>query len=137
MDYTNDDLKLLATCIWREARGQGIIGMQAVGAVIKNRIGAPGFPGTLHDVILSKNAFSSMSRPSDPQFNLAPSGPSWSQAQDVALTVLGYNVDPTQGAHYYANLHEMDRDGWFFRNICEQPEIHPHTVTIGAHDFYA
>jgi N-acetylmuramoyl-L-alanine amidase len=110
--------------------------MQAIAAVIKNRVGAPGFPGNLHDVIYQKNAFSSMSRPTDLQYNFEPYGPIAIQAAAIASDALrGAVPDPTGGACYYANLKTMDRDGWFARNIVNNPE-HPHTVTLGQHDFY-
>ena len=134
-DYS-DDLHSLAVCIWREARNQGLVGMQAVASVIKNRVGAPGFPDTLHDVIYQKNGFSSMSRPSDPQYNLEPYGPTAAQAFVIATsTIDGTVIDPTEGAHYYANLKTMDKDGWFARNIVDSPQ-HPHTITLGQHDFF-
>jgi spore germination cell wall hydrolase CwlJ-like protein len=45
--------------------------MNAVAHVIFNRIGAPGFAGTLHEVIYGKNQFSSMSISTDPEYNRA------------------------------------------------------------------
>jgi spore germination cell wall hydrolase CwlJ-like protein len=44
--------------------------MNAVAHVIFNRIGAPGFAATLHEVIYGKNQFSSMSISTDPEYNL-------------------------------------------------------------------
>jgi|SRR6516164_1427240 hypothetical protein len=45
--------------------------MNAVGHVIFNRIGAPSFAGTLHQVIYGKNQFSSMSISTDPEYKRA------------------------------------------------------------------
>lgn len=45
--------------------------MNAVAHVIFNRIGAPGFAGTLHEVIYGKNQFSSVSISTDPEYNRA------------------------------------------------------------------
>jgi N-acetylmuramoyl-L-alanine amidase len=135
--YDDNDKHSLALCAWKEARGQGLIGMRAVMCVIKNRVGKPGFAHTLHDVIYGKNQFTSMSVASDPEFNLEPSGPVWPGAQLLASQVLDESLpDNTNGAHYYANLDTMDKGGWFERNILGQPGTHPLTATIGAHSFY-
>ncbi len=134
----DNDLHLLALCIWREARGEGLVGMRAVANVICNRVGAEGFAATLHDVIMGKNQFSSMSRPTDQQFNLIPSDDNtfFQQAQLIAQQAVGGTNDITHGSRYYANLRTMDADGWFARNIVDKPAIHPHAATIGQHDFY-
>lgn len=135
--YDDDDKHSLAVMGWKEARGQGLLGMRATMCVAKNRVGAPGFAHALHDVIYGKNQFTSMSVPSDPEFNLEPSGPMWDGAQLLAGQVLdGAVPDPTNGARYYANLKTMDQGGWFARNISGRPDLHPHVATIGAHDFY-
>jgi hypothetical protein len=58
--------------------------MNAVAHVIFNRIGAPGFAGTLHEVIYGKNQFSSMSISTDPEYKLAaPSVTDREYASDV------------------------------------------------------
>lgn len=72
--YDQDDLNSAILCVWKEARGDGYIAMNAVAPVIFNRVGAPGFASTLHDVIYGKNQFSSMSISTDPEYNrVAPS----------------------------------------------------------------
>lgn len=137
MSFDVNDKESMALCAWREARGQGPMGMRAVMWVIKNRVGAPGFASTMHDVIYGKNQFTSMSVPSDSQFHLEPSGASWDEAQTLAAQVIeGLLLDPTFGARYYANLRSMDQEGWFQRNIVAHPEVHRHTTAIGQHDFY-
>lgn len=138
--YDDDDLHNLALVGWKEARGEGSQGMQAVMCVCVNRVGASGFPATLHDVIFQKNAFSSMSRPSDPQYNLEPNPDdlSWRDAQQLALATLNEsNSDITNGACYYANLATMDVNGWFARNIVANTDDHPQVATIGRHTFFA
>ncbi len=134
--YDDNDKHSLGLCAWKEARNQTIIGMRAVMSVILNRVGAPGFAHTLHDVIYGKNQFTSMSVPSDPEFNLEPSGGMWDAAQALADQVLdGSLPDNTNGAHYYANLRTAT-SGWFFDHIVSRPDEHPVTATIGAHTFY-
>jgi len=131
-----NDLHSLALVAWKEARGEGIQGCRAVMHLVENRVGHPGFASTLHDVIYGKNQFTSMSVPSDPEFNLEPA------ANDVifrACMTLAHSLesdpDPTLGAHYYANLKYVT-SGWFERNIVSDPVNHPVTVKIGNHTFY-
>jgi hypothetical protein len=64
--FDQDDLQNAILCVWKEARGDGYEVMDAVAHVIFNRVGAPGFPNSLHDVIYRKNQFSSMSISTDP-----------------------------------------------------------------------
>ena len=65
------DPELMATIMWLESRGEGEEGMRAVGHVLKNRVGFPGFPQTLRAVIFQKNAFSCLI-PSNPEYGKLP-----------------------------------------------------------------
>jgi len=131
-----DDINSLALCAWKEARGEGLEGMQAVLHVIFNRAGHPGFASTIHDVIYGKNQFSSMSITSDPEFNLQPSpgDPQFAYCLSIANSI---QTDPdcTLGAHYYADLRHTT-SGWFFNHIVNDTVNHPHTVKIQNQDFY-
>lgn len=146
--YDQNDLQLAALCAWKEARGDGSIGMHAVLHCLKNRVGFLGFAHNLHDVIMGKNQFSSMSVPSDQEFNLEPTGHetskedwvTWLAAISLATTVLTTDdVDPTLGAHYYENR-ETASSGWFTRVIAgldgNGTTDHPMTVKILHHAFY-
>jgi len=64
------DIPVVALCVWKEARGEGEAGMTAVASVIFNR--ARDWSKSLHDIVYAKNQFTSMSVPSDPEFNLKP-----------------------------------------------------------------
>jgi spore germination cell wall hydrolase CwlJ-like protein len=117
--------------------------MNAVAHVIFNRVGVPGFPNNLHDVICGKNQFSSMSISTDPEYNLAPLDPndpeygSYLEASNIVSGIVsGTLSDPTGGALYYANLREST-SGWFFQHIVNDPENHPLRATIGQQAFYA
>jgi hypothetical protein len=84
----------IASIIQGEAGGQGLTGMQAVGAVIANRANAGTFPGgsSILGVALAPNQFQGQ--------NANYSTDAW----NVAGAVLnGTNPDPTGGATYYAN----------------------------------
>jgi spore germination cell wall hydrolase CwlJ-like protein len=150
MIYDDNDVHSLALCAWKEARGEGKDGVWAVMWVIKNRVGHPGFAHTLHDVIYGKNQFTSMSVPSDPEFNLEPKDDDeiWQSCRLQAAAVLGggevgcvndgsqeFLPDPTKGAHYYANLHNCT-SGWFHDNIVLNTHDHPITAQIGRHTFF-
>jgi N-acetylmuramoyl-L-alanine amidase len=149
---TNDkgSLKLVA---WKEARGDGLGACNLVMHVCLNRVGKTGFPATLHDVIYQKNAFTSMSVPSDPEFNLDPTDPSialingretisyqiWKQLQYVVDNIEG-DDDATKGALYYQNP-KTANSTWFARNIAgldgKGLPNHPLLLTYMHHSFYA
>lgn len=138
MNYDSNDVHSLALVAWKEARGEGQDGMRAVMHVCVNRTGHPGFAHTLHDVIYGKNQFTSMSVPSDPEFNLVAGDldPQFQYCITTATSVLsGSDADNTNGAHYYANL-KNTTSGWFFRNIVNNPVDHPQTAVIGRQTFY-
>jgi spore germination cell wall hydrolase CwlJ-like protein len=135
-----DDIDSLALVGWKEARGEvaafGIDSVRAVMHTICNRVGTPGFAHTLHDCIYGKNQFTSMSVPSDPEFNLQPPDGDaiFAQCLSLAENILS-DTDNTGGAHYYANLQTMT-SGWFERVIVDDPVNHPQTVVIGHHTFF-
>ena len=142
MEYDVNDVHSMALCVWKEARGQFNIGMQAVAHVIKNRVGTPGFAKTLHDVIYGKNQFTSMSVPADREFNLIPpdGDAQFAYCMGLCPTVLsGDDADPTFGAHYYDNP-KTATSGWFTRVIAgpdgNGTEGHSLTATIGSQNFY-
>lgn len=138
MTFDPDDLHLLALCAWREARGDGPVGMEAVMHVCVNRVGAPSFSATLHDVIYAKNQFTSMSVPSDPEFNLEPAitDTAFLYATSCAHSVLaGQRPDTTGGAHFYYNPLTA-RSPWFEVQIVQDVVNHPFTCRIGRQNFY-
>jgi len=137
--YDADDRHSVALCAWKEARGEGQEGMRAVMHVIVNRAGHPGFAADVHGVVYGKNQFTSMSVPSDPEFNLEPKSDDlqFSYCSGIADSVLsGDDPDPTNGAHYYDNPRTAT-SGWFSRVIVGQPQLHPLTASIGRQNFYA
>jgi spore germination cell wall hydrolase CwlJ-like protein len=142
-----DDIHSAALCAWKEARGEGVDGMRAVLWVLKNRVGVPGFGSNLHNVIYGKNQFTSMSVPSDPEFNLDPedNDSAFAAAMQMATALFdgetkddAPQTDPTRTAHYYANLHLIAANGWFYKDIVLDPcKRHPVTAQIGHHTFFA
>jgi N-acetylmuramoyl-L-alanine amidase len=143
LEYDANDLQSMELCVWKEARGQGQIGMRAVAHVIKNRVGAPGFAKTLHGAIYMKNQFTSMSVTSDAEFNLIPPPGDVQFAYCVSLcpqVLNGDDPDPTDGAHYYENP-KTANSPWFTRVIAGPDglgtEGHALTASIGSQKFYA
>lgn len=126
-------------CLWREARGEGHEGMRAVAWVIQNRSKA--WNKSIFEVITGKNQFTSMTEQKLPDGTWGfvfpeDADPQWEDArQIVGDMITGRDTeDPTDGALYYANLKTMTSP-WFMENIVKSAE-HPHTVTIGHHDFF-
>jgi len=96
------DLDLCALCIWREARGEGVLGKRGVGHVIKNR-SLQGFGYTIPHVILKPYQFSSFNA-NDPNSEKWPADTdhSWLDCQQTAQEVLeGNDFDITDGATFY------------------------------------
>jgi Cell Wall Hydrolase len=98
-----DDAHILALCIWRESRGEGMLGRRGVGCVVRNRIAADSYFG--HDysaVILKPYQFSSFNA-NDPNSNLWPTDgtPDWMGCLAEANEVLGGCDDVTNGALFY------------------------------------
>lgn len=141
MLFDENDIEAAALCSWKEARGEGEIGMRAVLCVLKNRVEFHGFPNDLHSIIFGKNQFTSMSVVSDPEFNLQPveGDEYYASALKDAQEIFGESVtlvDITNGAHYYANVHNVT-SGWFYDTIMLNSSQHPITAQIGHHTFFA
>ncbi len=54
----DDTLKVLATIIWCEARGESYEGQLAVGSVVMNRVRSGAYPSTVYDVVFASGQFS-------------------------------------------------------------------------------
>jgi spore germination cell wall hydrolase CwlJ-like protein len=144
MNYDQNDIANMALCVWKESRGEGQLGMQAVAHVIKNRANTweGNVTSPLHNVIYQKNQFTSMSVSSDPEFNLEPNpnDPQYVYALSMCAQVMaGTLPDITNGALYYAYL-KASTSGWFTEHISGPdgkgtPE-HPLLATVGRQSFY-
>lgn len=105
IDYKElSEADLLALCIWREARGEGLLGKRGVAHVVLNRVSARSFFGhDVNSVILKPWQFSSFNA-SDPNVDKWPAeaDESWIDSQAAAHQVLQWNdPDLTAGALYY------------------------------------
>lgn len=115
---SNNDLYLLAKCVYAEARGESYTGQVAVAAVILNRVESPDFPNTIAGVIYQPWAFTAVN---DGQINLEPNQTAYNAARDA---LNGW--DPTYGALYYYNA-STATNKWIYTKTT--------TVTIGNHVF--
>jgi N-acetylmuramoyl-L-alanine amidase len=99
--------EICALCVWREARGEGILGKRGVAHVILNRAMDPGWWGsTISTVILKPFQFSSFN-PGDPNADKWPldDDPSWLDSLNVAQDVLDNgDSDITNGAVNYYDI---------------------------------
>lgn len=121
-----------AECLWGEARGEGLCGMQAVAWVIWNR--HLRWREDLKGVILGPNQFTSMRSPGP---DVEENDPILSQAKTIVTQVMAGAVqDPTNGACYYYNPAIAD-SSWFVKHIVDDTKNHPLTATIGRHEFFA
>ncbi|NLJ76842.1 MAG: LysM peptidoglycan-binding domain-containing protein [Peptococcaceae bacterium] len=91
------DVDLLARLITAEAEGEPYEGKVAVGAVVLNRVGTPGFPKTIRDVIYEKgNGIYQF----EPVLNGWINRPASSSSLQAAIEALR-GADPTNGAIYF------------------------------------
>lgn len=94
--FSRSDIIDLARVIYGEARGEGLKGKIAVGAVILNRVNNENFSDSIREVILENGQFSSIF---DGQaYNYFPSEECIEAAR---MALLGY--DPTGGALFFYN----------------------------------
>ncbi len=93
---------LTALCLWREARGEGLIGMQAVANVVANR--AAKRKTACDDEVMRAWQFSSMTAEGDPQLLVFPHGSDemWRNAQQLAAAAKAHSlIDLTHGSTLY------------------------------------
>lgn len=124
------ELRQLAVVAWGEARGDGYCAMQAVSAVILNRLQAnPKLYGaTITQVIHKPFAFSVFGRRDPNRVKMAKvdeSDPSFISATLAAIAAVG-GSDPTGGATHFAVA--GSRPAWATHMVL--------TARIGAHLYY-
>ena len=116
-----------ARTIWGEARGEGAMGMAAVGHVLLNRLATGRWGKTLSDVCLRPYQFSCWNIGDPNRALVLELGDVELAAEFAALEEAGAEVDITGGAtHYYAA-------GTQTPNWVEGADF---TVQIGRHRFY-
>jgi N-acetylmuramoyl-L-alanine amidase len=119
IDYSNEDIDLLARISYAEARGEPFQGQVAVAAVVLNRVEYPDFPDTVRGVIHQSGQFSSVT---DGQFYLTPNSTSYLAAREAIN-----GSDPSLGALYFYNPDKAKYREWFLTR--------EETTRIGQHVF--
>lgn len=95
VNATEEEVRILASAINGEGRGEPYEGQVAIGAVILNRVASGNFPNTIAGVVYQRGAFDAVA---DGQINLTPQDSAYRAARDA---LNGW--DPTDGALYYWN----------------------------------
>ena len=122
---SSDDVRVMALNMYHEARGEGRLGMLAVGWVVLNRMADKAYPSTVAGVVYQGCQFSWVcdrrsDRPRDAQ--------AWQRALQLAAELLEQpGRDPTRGAMWYHASWIRD-PGW-------GPDI-ARVTRIGRHIFY-
>jgi len=116
--YVSSDHRLLAKCVYAEARGEPYKGQVAVAAVVLNRVASSSFPNTVSGVIYQSGAFSCVDNGS---INNTPDA----SCIRAALDALN-GWDPTGGCLYYYNPRTA-ADKWIFSRTVQ--------TVIGRHSF--
>lgn len=101
---TESDKVFLALVVWREARGETVLGQTAVAYSVLNRVYRPCWWGkSVMEVIFKKWQYSSMTDPKDPQLTSWPKDDFvWERCLGVAGSVLTGAMDnPAPGADSY------------------------------------
>ncbi len=150
-DMSVEQMDLVALVLWREARGEGLRGMQAVMNVISNSAG--GVPKYFSDACTAKGRFASLGgmTSSDYPAAIAQARQKDSDSFYRALELVerarqGQLEDITGGSVYYMTVAESNRradaigrgirrSGWW-ETLCEQAEEVGHPkIIIGRHVF--
>lgn len=118
VEYVSADHRLLAKCVYAEARGEPYKGQVAVAAVVLNRVASSSFPNTVSGVIYQSGAFTCVDNGS---INNTPD----SSCIRAALDALN-GWDPTGGCLYYYNP-KTAADKWIFSRTVQ--------TVIGRHSF--
>jgi N-acetylmuramoyl-L-alanine amidase len=105
------EIAILALVVWREARGEGELGMRAVAWSIRNRVEHPAWWGTDYgSVIAKREQYSSMTHAGDQQLSRFPAGDdaSFAQALEIAYALIHdepmVNPVPTADSFYDTSI---------------------------------
>jgi hypothetical protein len=130
-DFTKS---LLAVLMWREDGADGILGMTAVGLVIRNRVQA-GWGDWIQ--VMSAHALD-IGKALVPWPGPDTNNPRFRAVLALADTIFdGVEGDITDGALYYANLSDPELSQWFRENILAKPDAHRRLGTVGQRTFFA
>jgi len=118
-NFSSEEIKILASIINAEARGESYRGKVAVGAVIINRVYHPSFPNTIKEVVYQAGQFTPVE---NGMINLSPNSDSFQAAYDAVG-----GEDPSQGSLYFYNPKKSKNPSFFAKR--------KKVATIGNHVF--
>lgn len=127
--FSRRDQECIALAMYWEARGEGRVGMTAVGWTILNRVASPQFPSTACAVIYEggETPPCQFSWYCDGRSDRPQAWSSWQRAMRMAERLLTRPPDdPTNGALYF---HSTGIDGTWHRRLVR-------TARVGGHVFY-
>jgi N-acetylmuramoyl-L-alanine amidase len=120
------DVRVMALNMYHEARGEGRLGMLAVGWVVLNRMADKAYPDTVAAVVYQGCQFSWVC---DRRSDRPRDGSSWRRALQLAAELLERPAaDPTRGAM------------WYHADWVRKPGFGPRVARvarIGRHVFYS
>lgn len=118
-----EDCKVLARAVVFEARGESVVGQQAVAAVIMNRVENDKFPDTVKDVVYQKHQFSFVK---DMHKQKPPTKKDIDTARRIAYNVITKKVASPVGKALY--FHSVNVNPVWSRGMKKK--------TIGNHKFF-
>ncbi len=122
---SGQDVRAMALNMYHEARGEGRLGMLAVGWVVLNRMADKAYPDTVAGVIYQGCQFSWVC---DGRSDRPRDGRAWRKALELAAELLDRPaLDPTSGAM------------WYHASWVRNPRFGPRVARIariGRHVFY-
>lgn len=125
-EATADDIRVMALNMYHEARGEGELGMLAVGWVVLNRMADKAYPSTVSEVVFQGCQFSWVC---DGRSDRPREASAWRRALTLAAALLDRGgADPTRGAMWYHA--DWVRDPGFGPRVSR-------VAQIGRHIFYA
>lgn len=118
-----EDCKVLAKAVVFEARGEPVVGQQAVAAVIMNRVEDEKFPDTVKDVVYQKHQFSFVK---DMHKQKPPTKKDIDTARRIAYNVITKKIKSPVGKALY--FHSVNVNPVWSKGIKKK--------TIGNHKFF-
>lgn len=118
-NFSAEEIKVLASIINAEARGESYEGKVAVGAVILNRVYHPSFPNSIKEVVYEAGQFTPVK---NGMINLSPGSDSFKAAYDAVN-----GMDPSKGSLYFYNPKKSKNPEFFAKR--------KKVVEIGNHVF--
>lgn len=126
------EVEVLAKTMWGEARGEGVLGMYAVGNVIANRVARPSWWGHSFETVCLKPYQFSCWNSNDPNrekmLAVTISDKDYALAEHIAARVIAGVPDITNGADSYCTKDVWPTTDW-------AKELSP-TAEIGHHVFF-